>query len=165
MATQKYGNAKSTIFNVSRDKYGLTRVFHPVSASTSTASGWSPTGHLPQGANLETIQEEKLVEDFQRRNLYDFTVRELVDLDVISSRVLEEGNLANPIHPIFSRNVWEQVGQRPSDWHLQTPELTARGDMCIMHNPIISEAMMPVLTLASAFLSRMHAVPFVYPRH
>ncbi|KAB8303528.1 hypothetical protein EYC80_004938 [Monilinia laxa] len=160
MATKKYGNATSMIFNVKRDKYGLTRVFKPTSAPTPTASGWSPTGHLPPGANLETIQEEKLIEEFQRHELYNFTVRELVDLDVISSRILEEGNLANPIHPIFSRNVWEQVGQRPYDWHIQTPELTARGDMCIMHNPIISEAMTPVLTLASAFLSRMHAVPF-----
>ncbi|APA05435.1 hypothetical protein sscle_01g002050 [Sclerotinia sclerotiorum 1980 UF-70] len=123
MASVELGNATSTIFNVNKGKYGSTRVFiHPAN-STSTASGWSPTGHLPKGVSLKTIQEETRVEEFQRIMLCNFTVRELVDLDVVSGRILE-GSLMIPTHPIFSKNVWEQyvdallLGPRnPMDQH------------------------------------------------
>ncbi|ESZ98640.1 hypothetical protein SBOR_0878 [Sclerotinia borealis F-4128] len=160
MSTSIHGTATSTIFNVSKYKYGPASVFAPAASSTSTASGWSPTGHLPPGAKLATIEEEKRIEDFQRDMLYDFTVRELVDFDVVSSRILEEGNLTNPIHPIFSRNVWEKPGQRPLSWHITIPEMTIEGVWYIMDDPTILKAMIPVLTLASTFLSRMHALPF-----
>ncbi|KAF7863249.1 hypothetical protein EAF04_007331 [Stromatinia cepivora] len=159
MTSVELGNATSTIFNVDKGKYGPTRVFTHPDDSTSTASGWSPTGHLPKGANLKTIEEEKRIEDFQRLMLFNFTVRELVDLDVISGRVLG-GSLVIPIHPIFSRNVWEQYGQRPLHWPQQTPEVI-KGGWCFLTNSNVYNAMMPVLTLASAFLSRMHAVPFL----
>ncbi|KAJ8071725.1 hypothetical protein OCU04_002041 [Sclerotinia nivalis] len=159
MASVELGNATSTIFNVNKEKYGPTRVFTHPKDSTSTASGWSPTGHLPKGASLKTIEEEKRIEEFQRLMLYNFTVRELVDLDVVSGRILE-GSLTIPIHPIFSKNVWEQYGERPLDWPQQTPEVT-KGGWYFLTNSNVLNAMMPVLTLASAFLSRMHAVPFL----
>ncbi|EDN93993.1 predicted protein [Sclerotinia sclerotiorum 1980 UF-70] len=119
--------------------------------------GWSPTGHLPKGVSLKTIQEETRVEEFQRIMLCNFTVRELVDLDVVSGRILE-GSLMIPTHPIFSKNVWEQYGQRPLHWPQQTPEVIKCG-WFYLTNVNVFNAMMPVLTLASAFLSRMHAVP------
>ncbi|CAD6454177.1 d48ae6e6-b57f-4a0f-968a-df55c9d5f32e [Sclerotinia trifoliorum] len=159
MASLELGTATSTIFNVDKEKYGPSRVFINPVDSTSTASGWSPTGHLPKGVNLKTIQEENRIEDFQRFMLYNFTVRELVDLDVVSGRILE-GPLMIPIHPIFSKNVWEQYGQRPLHWPQQTPEVI-KGGWFYLTNVYVFKAMMPVLTLASAFLSRMHAVPFV----
>ncbi|KAI9645440.1 hypothetical protein NHQ30_006179 [Ciborinia camelliae] len=161
MTSSGYGLAASTIFNVSRSKYGPTRAFTPAAGWTSKISGWSPTGNLPPNANLETIEEEKRVEEFQRSWLYNFTVRELVDLDVISGRVLDQGNLRVPIHPIFSKNVWEKSGERPTSWPLSLPEITHTGGRYTMDNPPILDAMMPVLTLASAFISRMHALPFI----
>lgn len=160
MTTQNYGIAKSTIFNVKKDKYGIDRIFQPTFES-STASGWSPTGNLPLIANSETINEEKHIEHFQSHYFYGYTVRELVDLDAVSGRVLEEADLKNAIHPIFSKNVWEKLGERPEEWHAEIPIMTKISDMCIMQNPIIYDAMEPVLILASAFLSRMHALPFV----
>ncbi|KAK6609977.1 cytochrome b5-like Heme/Steroid binding domain-containing protein [Botrytis cinerea] len=161
MATLKFGQATSTIFNVSRTKYGEDKVYVHPDGSSSTASGWSPTGFLHLSGNLQRMEEEKLIEEFQRKKIGEFTVRELVDFDVVSGRVLEEADLESiPIHPIFAVNMWEKLGQRQRDWALQTPEEMGDGHF-IMDNPYVLNAMMPVLTLASAFLSRMHTVPFV----
>ncbi|KAF7956677.1 hypothetical protein EAE96_004010 [Botrytis aclada] len=161
MPTIKFGQATNTIFNVSRTKYGEDRVYVHPHGYASAASGWSPTGYLHPTGNLRKIEEEKRIEEFQRTKLRRYTIRELVDLDVVSGRVLEEANLESiPIHPIFSKNKWEKLGQRQAEWPLQTPEVMADGHY-IMDNPYIENQMIPVLTLASAFLSEMHTLPFL----
>lgn len=164
MATGNLGDARSTIFNVDKTKYGVQRIFTPADGSTTTASGWTPTGHLPPGADFKTIQLEKEIEEFQRGWLYRYTARELVDFDVISSRELDQGTLNIPIHPIFSRNKWEKYGERQRNWPVQTAEKEPRkGGVFEIDNPNIYNAMWPSLTLASAFITKMHTTPFVYP--
>ncbi|KAF5874500.1 uncharacterized protein Bfra_004510 [Botrytis fragariae] len=161
MATIKFGQATNTIFNVSRNKYGEKRAYVHPHGYASAASGWSPTGYLHPSGSLNKIEEEKRIEEFQRTKLRDFTIRELVDFDIVSGRILEEADLESiPIHPIFSQNMWEKLGQRQREWPLQTPELMEGGHY-IMDNPYILKEMKPVLTLASAFLSEMHTLPFL----
>ncbi|TGO22809.1 hypothetical protein BPAE_0154g00200 [Botrytis paeoniae] len=161
MPTIKFGQATNAIFNVSRTKYGEKRVYFHPHGYASAASGWSPTGYLHPSGNLKKIEEEKRIEEFQRSKLREFTIRELVDFDIVSGRVLEEADLESiPIHPIFSQNMWEKLGRRQREWPLQTPEVMEGGHY-IMDNPYILKEMMPVLTLASAFLSEMHTLPFL----
>ncbi|TGO80583.1 hypothetical protein BELL_0004g00090 [Botrytis elliptica] len=161
MPTIKFGQATNTIFNVSRTKYGEKRVYVHPHGYASAASGWSPTGYLHPSGNLRKIEEEKRIEEFQRTKLREFTIRELVDFDIVSGRVLEESDLDSiPINPIFAQNMWEKVGQREREWILQTPE-EMEGGHYIMDNPYILKEMKPVLTLASAFLAEMHTLPFL----
>ncbi|TGO42520.1 hypothetical protein BHYA_0007g00190 [Botrytis hyacinthi] len=161
MPTIKFGQATSTIFNVSRTKYGEKRVYVHPHGYASAASGWSPTGYLHPSGNLEKIEEEERIEEFQRKKIREFTIRELVDFDIVSGRVLEEADLESiPIHPVFSQRMWEKLGRRQREWCLQTPE-AMEGGHYIMDNPYILKEMKPVLTLASAFLSEMHTLPFL----
>ncbi|TGO61864.1 hypothetical protein BCON_0024g00670 [Botryotinia convoluta] len=161
MPTIKFGQATNTIFNVSRTKYGENRVYVHPHGYASAASGWSPTGYLHPSGNLKKIEEEKRIEEFQRTKLRQYTIRELVDFDIVSGRVLEEADLESiPIHPIFSENTWEKLGRRQREWPLQTPKVMEGGHY-IMDNPYILKEMKPVLTLASAFLSEMHTLPYL----
>jgi len=50
-------------------------------------------------------------EAWQRRQLHSFTTRELINLDVVTSRYLKDGNLksANKIHRLFKLESWEKL--------------------------------------------------------
>lgn len=153
----------STIFNIRRGKYGLSNRYHAPSGNYSK-SGWSPTGPLQPGTDAEKAtekaKEDQDIENFQRTKLSGYTVQDLVGFDVISGRNIQNQDLRIPIHPIFSTNQWEVSGDRPSEWPVQSaPAMGRRGELWLMNNGKVRDAMIPVMKLASAFLS--NALPFV----
>lgn len=70
-------------------------------------SGYTPTDSAFPNSRLvnstgKSLSDDKQTERFQRERLNDFTTRELIDLDAISDRKLEEPNLQNAVVPLFA---------------------------------------------------------------
>jgi hypothetical protein len=100
-------------------------------------------------------------EDFQRRELYGFTTRELAQLDVISDRTLKPGNLKNGIHPLVARDRWEDKPPQPSFTRDYLYPLKNGNGYWSSENPAVWRVLEPCLRLASRFLLSMHALPWV----
>jgi hypothetical protein len=106
-------------------------------------------------------------EAFQRDKLFDFTTRELAQLDAISDRELKASNLQNDIHPLLARDRWEKKPPQPSFTrdHLYTLDNGYDGDdgygLWSSDNAVVWKALEPCLKLASRFLLSMHTLPWV----
>ncbi|TVY46902.1 hypothetical protein LOCC1_G002198 [Lachnellula occidentalis] len=139
------------------------RVYH----NGHSRSGLTPIESLfPINVNRLSLEErheqqlDKDYEEFQKRLLYNFTTRELVDLDAISSRSLKSPDLSNYTHRIMAQRRWETkadvsfgrtglypIGNGyPGDW--------------VASNPIVWTAILPCLRLASRMIMNLHMLPW-----
>ncbi|TVY29213.1 hypothetical protein LHYA1_G002882 [Lachnellula hyalina] len=105
-------------------------------------------------------QLNKRHEEYQKTQLYQFTTRELVDLDAISSRSLKSPDLSNYTHRIMAYRRWETnvdflsgrtglypIGNGyPGDW--------------VATNPIVWTAILPCLQLATRMIMNFHMLPW-----
>lgn len=112
----------------------------------------------------EEYQNRQKIEVHQRKILGKFTARELADMDVITDRELKDSTLDNPILPIFEQRNWESQPSQPQFTrdHMYPLEIDGQrhGDWS-MHNPLVTEKMVPILKLASRTLTSMCALPWV----
>jgi len=94
-----------------------------------------------------------------------FTTLELMNLDVITDRQLQPGNLQNGILPLFDRKNWltkQPAGWAPfytlSDWQ-PLPDGIA-GDW-LASNDLVWNTIQPSLQIASRILMSSTVLPFV----
>ena len=114
-------------------------------------------GTLP--GQTQSKHDYETLEEFQRQLLWEYTTRELMNLDAISTRSLKPGNLANSVHPLLCH--WEDR---------VNPQFTRNGLYPIGHgfngdwiaeNPVVLKILIPVLKLASRILMHVHKAPWV----
>lgn len=98
-----------------------------------------------------------MVEKVQIRLNEGFTVRELYDLDALSSRQLDPINLTNPIHPLLERSRWRAKGfeSYPLD------DGNAGNRDWVASNDLVWEQLEPCLRLATLITAHLHKSPFV----
>jgi len=133
-------------------------------------SGLTPIDTLFPADPKNLSREEKLVQaqnkeiaEFQQEKFSGFTTRELVDLDVWTTRKLKAGDLQNPIISLLERQNWE-TGPYPEVHRSQLPSLrNSTGEVgdWTAANDKIWEALKPAVQIASRVLDSIHLVPWV----
>ncbi|KAN0095999.1 hypothetical protein V8E51_014804 [Hyaloscypha variabilis] len=100
--------------------------------------------------------------DLRKEMFEGFTSRELVDLDVWTTRELKAGDLSNPIMDLLHRDRWEK-GPDVKTERENLPSLrrnnVGKGDWTAANADIYAE-LEPVLMIASRILMSIHLVPW-----
>jgi hypothetical protein len=120
-------------------------------------------------AELATQNQNRLMEAYQRRELYGFTSLELLNLDVITERQLQPGNLTNRILPMFQRIKWlsRWNGVAPqgfvpfSTMNNWVPLPNGIAGEWSANNDLVWNAITPSLQIASRILMGSTLLPFV----
>jgi len=112
----------------------------------------------------DTRELKQKIEKIQREEMFEgFTSRELVDLDVWTTRELKAGDLSNPIMDLLHRDRWEK-GPDVKTERENLPSLrrnnVGKGDWTAANADIYAE-LEPVLMIASRILMSIHLVPWV----
>ncbi|CAG8961579.1 hypothetical protein HYFRA_00006113 [Hymenoscyphus fraxineus] len=156
-----------------RAPHSADNTFQPVRAPTLTE---------------ELNEREKETENWQRRTLYGFTaryesygpssyklgilsvlLRDLYDLDAVTSRKLRKPNLSNEILPIYKDKQWivdfdSGVLPAATDYYRLEDHCPANSGLqgeWSMQNPIIRDIMQPVLRLATRMVTNSCLLPFL----
>jgi hypothetical protein len=150
-------------------KYGAYgREDHPQFPQLYLRSGLTPLNTLfPANPNNLSEQDktgralnEKIME-IQKEKLCGFTSRELVDLDVYTTRELKAGDLDNPMIPMLSLDNWEKKAFRQLK-RQSLPSLGSAGNgPWKASNALIYAQLEIPLRLASRILTSIHLVPWV----
>lgn len=119
------------------------------------------------GAHYGGESLDLLIEDFQRRAFVGWTSRELADLDIRTSRTFKKYQLNIPIIPLIDVDHWETTvppvfpfERRKGLYRMKYKYPNSTG-WWTMENPAIKQLMLPVLRLASAFISNRYLSPWV----
>lgn len=124
-------------------------------------SGLTPTEYsFPRHITNEEAEIIEDREEFQRERLHGFTTKELMALDAISDRKLKEGNLRNKIHPIMTRDRWENVPPSSFGRTALYPVESGTG-LWSSDNNEVWRVLQPSLKLASRILLSSHMLGWV----
>lgn len=146
-------------------KFGL----HPNRETAELGkSGLTPLG--PYNPNFVPgsldFRYKQWLQQYQRTALFGYTSATLLELDCISSRTLRPGDLDCPIADVFHRNNWETrhevIRQRKKIHQVDGSLLGTTGqiDWLVTH-PLIWDALLPSLKLASLILNQLPNLPWV----
>lgn len=125
-------------------------------------SGLSPLEYsFPRQVSEDEKESNILREEFQRNKLYEFTTRELVQLDVISDQKLKGPNLQNGIIPMLGRDRWESQPPQPSFTRNYLYSLWNGRGLWSSENPEVWRVLEPCLRLASRILLSLNTLPWV----
>lgn len=121
-------------------------------------SGLSPTffsgpneSLFPPDNILPLFEAERL---YQKMKLSGYTTSTLHAMGALQKQGIKLPNLSNEIHPMFDKPMWAPPGTGTVnlDYGLEgTYEI---------HNPLVWNAMLPSLRLASRFLKNVHCWPW-----
>jgi hypothetical protein len=119
-------------------------------------SGLSPTYFsgqneplFPTDAMLPLYEAERL---YQKMKLSGYTTSLLHAMGALEKPQVKTPNLNNQIHPMFDKPQWAPVGTVDLDYGLQ--------GKYEIHNPLVWNALLPSLRLASKFLNNVHCWPW-----
>jgi hypothetical protein len=140
------------------------RMYGPIPGQTySGLTPIAPTFPRPQTKSVQPNMPEK--ELYQRRRCLGFTTRELEQLDVLSNRKLNDGNLRNEILPLMAWDRWETKPPSPY-WkrNYLYPVQNGTGYWTV-DNPEVWRVLEPCVRLATRHLMSMHCLAWVRIRH
>jgi hypothetical protein len=100
--------------------------------------------------SVEYQHRKKLYEAYQVLKLRGFTVSEMTNYGCWDKPNAKRSNLDNPIHPLFQLPKWEEGDEKIGPGYAGNWE---------MRNPIIWDAMEPVLRLATQMFRRAGILP------
>lgn len=127
-----------------------------------TFSGLTPIAPQfpgPQTKEANQLRIEK--ENWQRQACWGFTTRELAQLDVFSSRKLNDESLQNGILPLMARDRWET---KPPSPHWKRDFLYRMKDgtgLFTVDNADVWRVLEPCVRLASRHVTSIHCLPWV----
>jgi hypothetical protein len=138
-------------------KYGAT-----ADGKFGNKSGFTPTEYVLPTLAQSLDPETERIEKFQRSKLYEFTSRELGQLDCLPTRELAPGNLQNSVIPILRRENWERAPAQPDFTRDHLYPLKNGNGMWSADNDVVWKVIEPIARLASRMLRSIHMVPWVY---
>ncbi|RDW77122.1 hypothetical protein BP6252_05175 [Coleophoma cylindrospora] len=132
-------------------KYGRAR--SPPLKDTGK-SGMTPVSLQPMDDSYSAERDELDlgIYQYQIQRLSGFSVNELVDTGVINAPNAHLGDLDNPIHPLYRKELWIDAPDLPLG-HGLNGFWSAR-------NPAVWEVLKPILRLASLFIVNAHVWPW-----
>lgn len=127
-------------------------------------SGLTPLAAYFPDPNLTSDQVRRreyhaAIENYQRGELYRFTTQELVNLDAVTIRPLQQPNLENPIYPTFL--IWESKVHRSFKRRKLYPIGHGFDGDWVARNPVVDPILKPTLVLASRIMANVHFTPWV----
>jgi len=121
-------------------------------------SGLSPTffsgpneGLWPPDNILPLFEAERL---YQKMKLSGYTTSTLHAMGALQKTSVKIPNLENEVHPLFDKDMWAPAGTGTVDLDYGLPGKYE------IHNPLVWNAMLPSLKLASRFLKNAHCWPW-----
>jgi hypothetical protein len=131
-------------------------------------SGYTPTDLFTPGSSPLDSDGNEEKEAFQRRKLYNFTSRELVELDAISERGLKTPNLDEVIVPWLGFANWDNsvvtasiLLDDPAEPEGYIDDDEDRREFWQADNPNVRKVLTPVLILASRMIDIIANGPLV----
>lgn len=100
-------------------------------------------------------------ENYQVQNLHTFTTQDLVQQDVITDRKLKDSNLQNGIHPLMTRDRWENAPPTLSFGRTQLYTVRGGTGLWSSDNDEVWRVLEPCLKLATRTLLSMHTLGWV----
>ncbi|KAF4635762.1 hypothetical protein G7Y89_g2330 [Cudoniella acicularis] len=141
-------------------KYGTTR-----NAPVDLVFPTYPDDVPPRGKTVRAreAKSKQIFEKRQRVNLRGFTARELVDLDVVSSRKLKAPNLTNQNLPSMTLDRWEshRDPRHALDlFPIDIDELDLEGTW-VANDDLVRPSLEPILQLATRMLLNASMTPWL----
>jgi len=135
----------------------------------SGQSGYTPTAVVFPNSSGRTSQDVKK-DEWQQKQLFGFTTRELMDLDAINEDALKLSNLRNGILPWLQiETVWANDSTESNPPELNDPYWDEADNMSDVdqrewwhpNNPKVKDILTPVLVLASRMMEKFMNGPLV----
>lgn len=132
-------------------KYGRAR--SPPLKDTGK-SGMTPISLQPMDDSYSVEREafDLSIYQYQIQRLSGFATKDLEDMGIINAHNAHLGDLDNPIHPLYRKELWADAPNLPLG-HGLTGHWSAR-------NPAVWAVLEPILRLASLFIANAHVWPW-----